>query len=42
MDEIETPNHPVAVCSLHGLPCYELGEAAEDARALAAIREEPK
>lgn len=22
----ETPNHPDAVCSLHGLPCHELGE----------------
>ena len=26
MDEIETPNHPAAVCSMHGLPCHELGE----------------
>ena len=26
MDEAETPNHHGAVCSMHGLPCYELGE----------------
>ena len=32
MDEIETQNHPDAVCSMHGISC----------RVIAAIREEPK
>ena len=35
----ETPNHPDAVCSLHGLPCHELGEVLIERRALAAVRE---
>ena len=34
MDEIETPNHPDAVCSLHGLPCHELGEVLIERDAL--------
>lgn len=24
----EPTNHPDAVCSLHGLPCHELGEVS--------------
>ena len=35
----ETPNHHDAVCSLHGLPCHELGEVLIERRALAAVRE---
>ena len=30
----ETPNHPDAVCSLHGLPCHELGEVLIERDAL--------
>ena len=30
----ETPNHPNAVCSLHGLPCHELGEVLIERDAL--------
>ena len=32
MNEVDIPNHPDAVCSLHGIPC----------RATAAIMEEHK
>ena len=34
MDEIETPNHHYAVCSMHGLPCHELGEVLKQRDAL--------
>ena len=30
----EPPNHPDAVCSLHGLPCHELGEVLIERDAL--------
>lgn len=31
---IEKPNHPDAVCSLHGLPCHELGKVLIERDAL--------
>ena len=30
----ETPNHHGAVCSMHGLPCHELGEVLIERDAL--------
>ena len=39
MNEVDIPNHPDAVCSLHGLPCRELGEVLKQRDAPAAVRE---
>ena len=39
MNEVDIPNHPDAVCSMHGIPCRELGEVMIERDALAAVRE---
>ena len=36
MDEIETQNHPDAVCFLHGISCRELREVLKQRDALRA------
>ena len=40
MNEVDIPNHPDAVCFLHGIPCRELGEVLKQRDALRVEAEE--